>query len=54
MKKVEIKAIRWFKVLEGLWLEKEKMKENVTEAGKIVSDVERVRREQLPPNRNCA
>lgn len=54
MKKVERKAMRWFKVFEGLWLEKKKMEENATEADKIMSEMERVSREQLPPNKNCA
>lgn len=54
MKKVERKAIRRFKVLEGLWQEKKKMKGNVREADKIVSEMERVSRERLLPNKNCA
>lgn len=54
MKKVERKAIRRFKVLEGLWQEKKKMKGNVREADKIVSEMEGVSRERLLPNKNCA
>lgn len=45
MKKVERKAVRWFEVLEGLWLKKKKMKEDATQADKIVSEMERANRE---------
>lgn len=51
-KKIERKAIRWFKVSKGLWLEKKKMKENAAKADKIIRGMERVREERLSPMRN--